>query len=266
MHRSPGFAKGSVRSKPGAGLLAKARYIGRRVSERATEPVLSATLVARRDLAPQVVLLRFRMDAGQQLIWAPGQYLTLSTADAPATAIPYSIASAPEPSLAGEFELAVSTNGGQELLARLQLGTRVLVSNPQGRFVWVPARGATLLIGMGTGLAPLRAILQASLAHEATHPIGLLFGVRSEADILWHEEFTRLAERNPRFSFEPTLSRPGSAWLGRSGRVQEHLAQVLRGLPEVSVYLCGSRAMVEDCIERLNTLGVDPARIRSEAH
>lgn len=237
------------------------------MSERATEPVLSATLVARRDLAPQVVLLRFRMEAGQHLIWAPGQYLALSTADAPGTAIPYSIASAREPARGDEFELAVSTNGGQELLARLQLGTRVFVSSPQGSFVWVPARGATLLVGMGTGLAPLRAILQASLADAATHPVSLLFGARSEADILWHDEFTRLAARDPRFSFEPTLSRPAGAWPGRSGRVQDHLASVLRGLPEASVYLCGSRAMVTDCVERLTSrLGVDPARIRSEAH
>jgi NAD(P)H-flavin reductase len=213
-----------------------------------------------------VVLLRFRMHAGERLSWEPGQYLFLSTADAPRTAIPYSIASAPELGREGEFELAVSANGGQDLLARLHLGASVFVSSPQGRFVLEPAGGRTLLIGMGTGLAPLRAMLQALLQREGTEPVTLLFGARSEADILWGDEFTRLAQRDPRFSFEPTLSRPSSAWRGRIGRVQDHLAELVAGLHEVSGYLCGSRTMVADCVERLMALGVSASRIRSEAH
>lgn len=207
------------------------------------------------------------MNAGEPLSWAPGQYLTLSTVDAPELATPYSIASAPEREREGEFDLAVSANGGQDLLARLHLGARVFVSGPRGHFVWAPAPGHTLLIGMGTGLAPLRAILQASLDHGATGSVTLLFGARSEADILWRDEFSQLARRDPRFVFEPTLSRPDATWRGRVGRVQDHLSEVVAGLPEPSVYLCGSRAMVGDCVERLiGELGVDPARIRSEAH
>lgn len=207
------------------------------------------------------------MHAGDRLDWEPGQYLTLSTADAPDEAIPYSIASAPQRASEGEFELAVSANGGQDLLARLHLGAKVFVTSPQGRFVWEPLPGATLLIGMGTGLAPLRAILQALLERDASDLVTLLFGARSEADILWRDEFARLAERDARFSFEPTLSRPESTWRGRIGRVQDHLSDIVAGLPDVSVYICGSRAMVGDCVQRLiEELGVDPTRVRSEAH
>ena len=236
------------------------------VSE-AAPPLLSANLIARRQLAPGVVLLRFKMRGADSLSWQPGQYLTLSTSDAPETAVPYSIASAPDAAAAGEFELAVSANGGQDLLARLRPDSEVFVSPAQGRFVLEKASGATLLVGMGTGLSPLRAMLQALLARGGDDPISLLFGARSEADILFREEFDALAARAPHFSFEPTLSQPSAAWRGRAGRVQDHLSVVVAGLPDVSAYICGSRAMVADCVARLTgPLDISPARVRSEAH
>lgn len=207
------------------------------------------------------------MHAGDLLSWEAGQYLTLSTADAPSVAVPYSIASAPDRGRPGEFELAVSANGGQDLLARLHLGAKVFVSSPQGSFVWQRDRGSTLLVGMGTGLAPLRAILQAWLARAVSERITLLFGARSEADILFRDEFVELAELEPRFSFEPTLSRPTNLWRGRTGRVQDHLAEIVSSMPDTSAYVCGSRAMVVDCVARLTgELLLNPARIRSEAH
>lgn len=228
---------------------------------------LSATLIARRQLAPGVVLLRFRTHEGQHLTWLPGQHLTLATRDLPEAAVPYSIASAQEAASPGEFELAVSANGGQELLARLHPDAEVYVTPAQGRFVWRRTPGATLLVGMGTGLSPLRAMLQAALARADHDPLVLLFGARSEADILWREEFAELAVRAPRFAFEPTLTQPGAAWRGRVGRVQDHLLGVAGNLRDISAYVCGSRAMVADCVARLtDELGVEAARVLAEAH
>ena len=238
--------------------------------DRVTEsppPPIAARLVARRQLAPGVVLLRFRAEPAGPLRWQPGQHLTLSTAEAPELGIPYSIASALDPARAGEFELAVSANGGQDLLGRLHPDSKVFVSTPKGQFVWAPALGATLLVGMGTGLAPLRAMLQARLAQPGCDEVTLLFGARSESDILFNEEFSELAERDPRFSFQPTLSRPGSSWHGRVGRVQDHLRALVSDPAQLSAYVCGSREMVADCVARLTgPLGLDPARVRSEAH
>jgi NAD(P)H-flavin reductase len=193
--------------------------------------------------------------------------LTLATYDQPETAVPYSIASAPEDGAASEFELAVSANGGQELLARLQLRTEVYLTPPEGRFVWKRVPGATLLVGMGTGLSPLRAMLQAALACSDHDPVVLLFGARSEADILFRDEFAELAERKPRFSFQPTLSQPGAAWRGRAGRVQDHLPGIVANLRDITAYVCGSRAMVADCVARLTgELGVSQPHVFSEAH
>lgn len=198
--------------------------------------------------------------------WVPGQYVEISPTGAPDRGALFSIASAPRPERPLTFELAISNVGGRELLAPLSLGSTCSVSRAQGSFVRYPAPHSSLFIGIGTGVAPLRAMLQAALRLEEQDPLVLLVGARSRADLLWHEEFTALAAAHARFQYEPSLSEPDVSWSGRRGRVQLHLAELVRALPELRAYVCGSVPMVQDCVARLRTeLGVHQERISSEA-
>jgi CDP-4-dehydro-6-deoxyglucose reductase len=224
-------------------------------------------LLSRAALSPAVMLLRLRADDEAALSWMPGQHLELSAEHAPHLTLPYSIASAEHPERKGEFELAVSNEGGRELVSRVAEGARLFVSAPRGKFVWEPLGGSTLLVGIGTGLAPLRAMLQATLRHPSEKPIALLFGARSEPHLLWREELESLSRSHAHFHFAPTLSQPDPSWSGRTGRVQEHLPAVLEKLSDVSIYICGNKAMVSDCVLRLTDhFGIHPTRIRSESH
>src|SRR5690606_38150492 len=56
-----------------------------------------------------------------------------------------------------------------------------------------------VLVATGSGLAPFRAVLQEELARTDGPPIGLLFGCRTQADILWRDELERWAAEVPRF-------------------------------------------------------------------
>lgn len=197
----------------------------------------------------------------------PGQHLELALGREPGTRVPYSIASAERADHPGEFELAVSTVGGRDFVAELEVGTAVFVSRPRGLFVWEDHGGSTLLVGIGTGVAPLRAMVQASLAAVPERPLTLLFGARREADLLFGEELAELAARHATFSFQPTLSQAEASWSGRRGRVQAHLADVAAKLSNPAAYVCGTRTMVLDCMEILiSKLGIDPVLIKSEAH
>ncbi len=213
-----------------------------------------------------VELLRFRLDPGQNMSWRPGQHTELAILAAPELKVPYSIASIPDPRRPNELELALSAVGGQALLAALALGARVLVSPARGEFVWQPAPGPSLFIGIGTGIAPLRAMLHARLQHGGGEPTTLLFGARSQADLLFRDELEQLGRAHAHFSFVPTLSRPETTWSGRTGRVQQHLASIVGSASDPAVYLCGKREMVADCVARLLALGINEARVRSEAH
>lgn len=209
-------------------------------------------------------MLRFR--ANHPLEWQPGQHLLLFVGDSPG--IPYSIASAPDAERAGEFELAVSREASAEMLESLRRGGPLSVSPPAGSFVWRPSPRGSLFIGMGTGIAPLRAMLQAARQRASGEPCALLVGARNEDELLFRVEFESWAHAAPEgFAFEPTLSAPSEAWGGRRGRVQEHLAAVAASRRQYSAYLCGNSEMVGECTHALTQrFGFEPSQILSEAH
>lgn len=210
------------------------------------------------------MLLRFR--ARSPLGWHPGQHLTLFPGEG-SEGIPYSIASADDPQRPGEFELAVSAEASAEMLSRLTLADRVQVSLPSGEFVWRPHARGSLFIGMGTGMAPLRAMLQAARRHPSSNRATLLVGVRALEDVIGYGELAAWAAENKAFRFEPTLSEAASNWSGRRGRVQAHLAEVARQAAGSAVYVCGNRSMVSECVALLtNELGFAGELVFSEAH
>ncbi|HLV65454.1 MAG TPA: FAD-dependent oxidoreductase [Polyangiaceae bacterium] len=228
------------------------------------EAWLRASVVRRSELSPGVVLLAFRVES-PAFAWKPGQYVQIALPDPSDLVQPYSIASAPDAERPGEFELAVSRAGSGLPFAELPLGAPVLASPPQGSFVWERGAHSELFVGMGTGIAPLRAMIQAgNRATQITRV--LLYGARTEADVLFRTELERLAAQSPAFHFEPTLSRPGPLWKGRRGRVHDHLPAIVKSLVAPRVYVCGTLPMVKDSVKSLVSLGIPRESIASEAH
>jgi NAD(P)H-flavin reductase len=229
--------------------------------------LVRAEIAARTSLSPRVRRLALVPRGPEGLDWLPGQYVEVGPVGADKRQ-PYSVASAPDSSRPGYFELAVLRGSGNGALDDLAVGDLLEVFGPKGRFVW-NAEGdvPSVFIGTGTGVAPLRAMLQVALAGPGSAPLVLLFGVRSEGEILWHEELRALSERHPRFQFEPTLSQPTNGWAGRRGRVQEHLQELVAPLPGARFYLCGLGEMVQDCVARLTgDLGVARELVITEEH
>ncbi|HET9954719.1 MAG TPA: FAD-dependent oxidoreductase [Polyangiaceae bacterium] len=222
-----------------------------------------AELVSVRGLSNHAACLRLRVTSNR-FVWRPGQHVEVSTTDEPDHAVPYSIASRPLPDHPGEFELAIS-NRGTDWLDRLNGKTGLLVSEPQGQFIWRPEPEATLLVGIGTAVAPLRAMLHAALALRADVPITLLLGARTETDILFREELWGLSRKHPRFQFEPSLTHPSAHWSGLRGRIQQHLLRILHDFTPNVAYVCGSSEMVRDVLSRLEASSVlTPSQIRYE--
>jgi NAD(P)H-flavin reductase len=123
-----------------------------------------------------------------------------------------------------------------------------------------------LLVATGTGIAPLRAMLQHLARQRFARAVDLLFGVRSEAELLYGDELRGLCAGLDRYRFSPTLSRPGQSWPGRRGRVQAHVEELLDGRTQIDVYLCGQSEMVRSVSAQLEALGVDPTSIHFERY
>ncbi len=231
-------------------------------------PSWKAELVHDVELSPTVRHLTFEIADPAGFRWAPGQHVELFAEDAPEKRFPYSIASAQRSDAPGRFELAVGRGeGNAAAIEALEVGGSVGLRAPRGVFVRAADHSVpAVLIGIGTGVAPLRAMIQGALSRrDASAPLVLLLGCRSERDLLWGEELMRLSG-DERFEFRPTLSKPGPGWPGRSGYVQSHFGDLRELFPVAEFYVCGSNAMVEDATTRLAELGVPAHRLLRESY
>lgn len=208
-------------------------------------------------------------------MYAPGQWvnLVLPLPDEEVKRA-YSIASAPTPS--ARFEVAVtkvSGGAGSEFLHDLPEGALLRVIGPQGLFTRDPTDvRPALFVATGTGVTPLRSMIQAARRGAVVPPMTLLFGARHEADILYREEFEAFAASAApgAFRYEVTLSQPDASWTGRRGYVQAHVGELLGALRpagEVQLFVCGLQRMVSTVRDLArHELGLDRKAVHSERY
>jgi ferredoxin-NADP reductase len=184
----------------------------------------------------------------------------------------YSIASAPDSAAPDRLQIAVTRveggGGASQRLHALCAGAQIEVDGPHGFFTRERERDEpALFVATGTGLCPLRAMLQEELVRPDGPPLGLLFGCRTQADILWREEIERWAQEHPRLRTFVTLSRGEPQWGGLRGYVQTHLGAVLPQLGSPHVFVCGLSKMVGDVRAVLKQRhGYDRKRVHSERY
>ena len=183
----------------------------------------------------------------------------------------YSIASPPARS--GEIDLGVERIEDGEVSSYfhdvLTEGDLVEVRGPiGGYFVWGPEVGGPLfLIGGGSGVIPLMAMLRERAESAPATPATLLYSSRTIDDILYRDELDRMAAGANRIEVVHTLTREQPAgWTGYARRIDSPmLADVLARIDsEPLAYVCGPTLLVEDAAAGLTRLGVDAARIRTE--
>ena len=180
----------------------------------------------------------------------------------------YSIASAPED---GRVAITVERVDEGEVspyfVEELRPGDQFEVRGPiGGYFVWDAAdEGPVLLVGGGSGVVPLMAMVRHRATAGSAAPARLLYSTRSLEDVIYREELEALAGDG----FEPflTLTReqpPG--WSGYARRVDRSMLEEVGWRPErgATVFVCGPTPFVEAVAEDLVALGHDPARVKTE--
>ena len=139
-------------------------------------------------------------------------------------------------------------------------GAELELTAPEGPgFPVEAARGRSLvLIGTGTGFAPLWSVVQVVRArrHEFKS-VHALYGVISPEHLAWSDSFAALASDG--IVVEPVIERPAPGWAGLSGRVQAHVARL--PTDDSFAFLCGHPAMVSDVTRLLGERGVTPDRV-----
>ena len=102
-----------------------------------------------------------------------------------------------------------------------------------------------LMVATGTGLAPIKSILESLMEEPDDCPPSLLYwGTREPDGLYLHDDLATWSERLPEFEYRPVLSRGGLDWDGRRGHVQDAVLSDIEDLSEYAIYLCGSPEMV----------------------
>ena len=177
----------------------------------------------------------------------------------------YSIASAPEEALVRiSVELVEDGEVSPYLAGELAPGDVFEIRGPVGGyFTWsVQDGGPLLLVGGGSGVVPLMAMLRHHAAHASTVDARLLVSARSWGGVLYRDELSRLAVP---VHYTLTRERP-EGWTGFDRRVDAAMLTAVGPAPAERplIFVCGPTAFVEPVADLLVELGHDPGSIHAE--
>jgi NAD(P)H-flavin reductase len=223
--------------------------------------------LARVDRAsPRARLLSIDL-SGHTFEYLAGQAVMMAAHGA-AVRRPFSIACSPE--RAGEthaLELLIAMEGGSDDLSWATTGALVDVEGPMGGFTFPAAltEARLLFVAGGTGIAPVRAMLDHALRRHPAKKISLLYSTRRSDEFAFIDEL-RAYERNGRLELHQTVTRDdGTSWDGKRGRVgRSHFEAVLHDPTGTLCFVCGPPSLVSESAATLKELGVPDALIRTE--
>jgi CDP-4-dehydro-6-deoxyglucose reductase len=250
-------------------------------------------------LSYDVMALYLRLPAAEQFRFEPGQYVDVMLSGGRRRS--FSIASPPHDSRLLELHVRRVAGGEftDRLFSDASRNSLLTIEGPLGQFVYrsasaPPAGPATrpaagpatrsaasaagppgrptgpvaggsaapmLLIGGGTGLAPLNSIIRHVVENSLNRDMTLYWGVRAERDLYAHAALEDLARRAPKLRYTPVLSEPSAAWTGQRGWVHEAVLRDIRNLVDYEVYASGPPAMIAAVRAELGARGVPAARI-----
>lgn len=207
-------------------------------------PRIKTTVIEKSLLAPQIVRLRLQPESAIE--FQAGQFINLHRPDGLIRS--YSIASLHSE---GVIELHVErvANGKMSgwLHDDVRVGDSIEIDGPHGECFYLSEKPQQklLLIGTGTGLAPLLGIARSALAHGHQGEIHLFHGSRSAEKLYLVDELKALAKQHGNFFYTPCVSGDDSTGF-TAGRANEVALTQHPKLGGWGVYLCGHPEMVNN--------------------
>jgi len=186
----------------------------------------------------------------------------------------YSIASAPESALLSlTIERLEEGEVSTYLVDVLQPGDPVELRGPiGGHFAWsVKDGGPLMLVGGGSGIVPLMAMLRARANASAevrrAIPARLLYSSRSWTELIYRDELARLAAADDTLQVTHTITRePPPGWQGFHRRIDAAMLEQIAWPPSSRphLFVCGPTALVEMVADGFVALGHEPTQVRTE--
>lgn len=219
-------------------------------------------------LAHDVIRIYLKLPPSERLQFLAGQYIdVLISGHEPRS---FSIANAPHNDEFVELHIRYVEGGlfTDQVFHHMREKTLLRIKGPLGTFyLREDSDRPAILIGGGTGFAPLKGILEHAFEIGTGRPLHLFWGVRARRDLYLDALPVQWCEAYPNFSYTPVLSepQPADAWDGEAGFVTD---SVVRHYPDLSghdVYMSGPPVMVRAGHDLFMRHGLDESRFFSDA-
>jgi ferredoxin-NADP reductase len=232
-----------------------------------------ATLVEARDETPSARTLALDVPGWPGHLAGQHVDVRLTAPDGYSTQRSYSVASAVDDGDPQRLELTVQRVEDGEVSPYLDdvltVGGQVELRGPVGGwFVWRPAETApVLLIGGGSGIVPLMAMIRARAAAGSRVPFRLIYSVRTPGDVYYAAELRRRVRDDRGLDVAHLYTREAPEdWPGTVGRIGLAAVANHGWPPELAptCFVCGPTGFVETAADILVAQGHDPRRVRTE--
>lgn len=193
-------------------------------------------------IAPNI--LQLFLEPSSIFSYQAGDYLMLGL-DQTETK-PFSIANAPQEN--GLLELHVRNLDNTDWMQRLfqlQPDEIIWADGPKPQMKLQHETALNIYIAGGTGIAPIKALLEQRLKQGINQPTKLYWGARHVEELYIHDALLTLAAQDTNLTYIPVISEDQHNWPGEKGLVHQVAIQQNPDLSQATVYLCGAWAMVQ---------------------
>ncbi|MBF6138007.1 flavoprotein [Nocardia otitidiscaviarum] len=249
--------------------------------QESTPPVWTGTVIEHREVLRNLAIVRLRLD--QPMQYAAGQYMSVQIPSRPRMWRYLSPAIPANPQGEIEFHIRGVTGGwvSPAMVGHTKVGEQWLIGSPLGG-LGVPrnTRRKMLMVGCGTGIAPLRAQLMAMTQRRSNPKVDLFVGGHYPCDLYDLETLGQLARENKWLNVIPVTESEENPWWvfgdaeeaepehpGLQPRRVGQIGKIVAGYgswADRDVQIVGSPAMVQTTKFRLMAAGTPTGNIRHD--
>lgn len=227
---------------------------------------MTCRVTALDDMTHDIKRVRLEVVAGGPFLFSAGQYCAITFAGLESR--DYSMANTPDDAVL-EFHIRHVPGGATSahVAHDLAVDDEIRVEGPYGTS-WLREahRGPILALAGGSGLAPIKSMVERALALGMEQDIHLYFGVREERDLYLEDHFDALAASHTNLKVTPVLSAtPAAGTRRRTGFLHDAVAADFDDLDGAKAYLAGPPPMVEAATRMMRERGMRREDIHADA-